>query len=534
MALSLIAAYDLASARAETAMRVARTGGDYPLLSRGDINLYSLFVERAQALIRADGLSGLLVPSTIMSGKDSSPFLEEVFTAERIFAGLEFFNRQLNGALRFSSVYWRYRFCALIVGGKSRTCDAPVFTFFHRGAAEPAEADMVELRESIIRAISPELFALPMFATEQDARISIKLFGSEGQTARFADLNLRYSTPYHMAGDSELFFTHQMLAERNAYPVELGLWLAKGQTFDRLFEGKVVQAFDHRAASVRISDTRTFRTGETEPTTLAEHEDASFVATPRFFVADLNERWRNKRDWTLALKDITSVTNTRTTIACIIPRVGAGHSLPLFIDGNDDPDVAVRACANLNSLAFDYAARFRVQTNHLTWFILRSLPVIPPDAYARRFGARTAGEIVRDHVLRLSYTAHDLAPFARDLGHVWREGDADLPEGAAVGDVRPPFRWDEDERRRLRARLDALYFLLYGLTDRGDVRHVLSTFPIVRRKDVAHVREAYGPGPDVYLTQELVLWYMSALEAGDDARDPPLDQLIAAARRREA
>ena len=92
-------------------------------------------------------------------------------------------------------------------------------------------------------------------------------------------------------------------------------------------------------------------------------------------------------------------------------------------------------------------------------------------------------------MLRLTYTAHDMAPFARDLGY----------DG-------PPFIWDEEERRHLRARLDALYFHLYGLT-REDAGYVLDTFPIVRRQDVA----AFGK----YRTKEMVLAYMSALAAGD-------------------
>ncbi len=62
------------------------------------------------------------------------------------------------------------------------------------------------------------------------------------------------------------------------------------------------------------------------------------------------------------------------------------------------------------------------------------------------------------------------------------------------------------ERRHLRARLDALYFHLYGLT-REDAGFVLDTFPIVRRQDVA----AFGK----YRTKEMVLAYMSALAAGD-------------------
>ena len=68
------------------------------------------------------------------------------------------------------------------------------------------------------------------------------------------------------------------------------------------------------------------------------------------------------------------------------------------------------------------------------------------------------------------------------------------------------FAWDEEERRHLRARLDALYFILYDLS-REDAAYVLETFPIVRREDEA----AFGS----YRTRDLVLAYMNALSAGD-------------------
>jgi hypothetical protein len=55
-----------------------------------------------------------------------------------------------------------------------------------------------------------------------------------------------------------------------------------------------------------------------------------------------------------------------------------------------------------------------------------------------------------------------MAAFARDMGYL-----------NAKGKVKPPFRWDEDRRRMLRAKLDAVYFHLYGITDRDDVRYVL-------------------------------------------------------------
>ena len=55
----LAADYAKASARAETDARMARTCGDYPLLSGGDINIYSLFVERGMAMVKPGGMVGL-------------------------------------------------------------------------------------------------------------------------------------------------------------------------------------------------------------------------------------------------------------------------------------------------------------------------------------------------------------------------------------------------------------------------------------------------------------------------------------------
>jgi hypothetical protein len=96
----------------------------------------------------------------------------------------------------------------------------------------------------------------------------------------------------------------------------------------------------------------------------------------------------------------------------------------------------------------------------------------------------------------LTYTARDMAPFALDMGYV---------DGA--GNVRPPFLWDEQRRQNLRAKLDAVYFHLYGMTDHGDVRYIYSTFPIIERDETA----AFGR----YLSRDLCLSWMNALAAGD-------------------
>ena len=195
--------------------------------------------------------------------------------------------------------------------------------------------------------------------------------------------------------------------------------------------------------------------------------------------------------WAVAFKDVTAPTNVRTMIAAVIPRAGVGNTLPLLLPDTDETvaynDFAWLMGACMNSFVFDFIGRQKVQGQHLNWFVVEQLPVIAPGGYDRQFGATTARELVRDHVLRLTYTAHDMKPFARDLGY----------DG-------PPFIWDVEERRRLRTRLDALYFHLYGI-GRDDADYILSTFPIVRRQ--------YETRFGSYRTRDLA--YMNALAAGD-------------------
>lgn len=58
----------------------------------------------------------------------------------------------------------------------------------------------------------------------------------------------------------------------------------------------------------------------------------------------------------------------------------------------------------------------------------------------------TVADFVLPQVLALTYTAHDMAPFGRDMGYV-----------DAQGQVLPPFVWDEAERRARMAALDAVF-----------------------------------------------------------------------------
>lgn len=159
-------------------------------------------------------------------------------------------------------------------------------------------------------------------------------------------------------------------------------------------------------------------------------------------------------------------------IAAILPRAAVSHKLPLLLLNSNisrRPSWACFILANLNSVVFDFVVRQKLYGTSLTLHILEQLPVVPPErCFNMRIGSTTIAAIIRAAVLELTYTAWDLTAFARDLGH----------RG-------PPFVWNPQRRLHLRARLDALFFLLYGIISEAEIRYIYSTFPILQREELA-------------------------------------------------
>lgn len=326
-----------------------------------------------------------------------------------------------------------------------------------------------------------------------------------------------------MTNASSLFKTAADLEADGYYRVDGNRYRRGKDIYVPLYEGKMVQAYDHRAANVVVDPTNLNRPAQPQPATAEQHADPDWLPNPQFWVRasgvpwpEVKNSWLNERiDWAVGFKDVTSPTNVRTMIAAIVPFAGYGNTLPLLLpripDGIHDfwknkaaleeDTMFVSSAfdfyrrlvplwvANLNSFAYDFVARQKVQGQHLNWYIVEQIPVLTEEHYETKFGRRKACDIVRDMVLKLTYTSHDLAPFAEDMGYGGK-----------------PFPWDEDERRHNLARLDALFFLLYGISPE-DASYILDTFPIVKREDEA----AFGR----YRTKDLVLAYMKALAAGD-------------------
>ena len=501
--------FRLASERAIAGARVARGSGDYPLLARGDLNLYSLFVERALTLVKPTGMVGLLVPSGIASDKMAAPFFKSVATEGRLKALYDFENKKVF----FPDVHASFKFC-VFVASRQPLLKAAKCAFYLHSVSEVADRERCfPLSAADFARVNPNTGTAPIFRSRRDAELTTAIYDrlpvlvdrSSGEEVRAWPV--KYTRMFDMTNDSDLFRTRSELEEQEgAWPVGSNRYQSPSGEWVPLYEGKMVQAFDHRAASIVINPKNLHRPAQPKPTELEQHRDPNWSPDPQFWVprADCEP---TQVGFHLGFKHVTAATNARAMIATLVPPFGAGNSLPLLAAGEPGHMSATSASvllANLNSLPLDFVLRQKVQGQNLNLYLIEQLPVVPFERYRTvRFGAKTAEEIVRDAVLELTYTAHDMAPFARAMGHV---DDDD--------EVLPPFRWDDDRRLNLQAKLDALYFHLYGVTDRDDIRYIYSTFPIVEREELA----AYG----TYRSRDLCLAWASALIAGEPDAEIPV------------
>ena len=469
--------YELAKARADQLGGVIRGFGDYPLLGHGDINLYSLFVERAKNLVKPDGFVGLLVPSGIYGDRNAADFFKQVSTGGQLYGLYDFENRKIF----FKDVHASFKFCALIFGGTDRRLGESQCAFFLHDVETLNDGNRCfSLTPADFARVNPNTGNAPVFRTRRDADITRRIYEDHpvlvDRSGQEEDRTwpVNYLRMIDMTNDSNLFRTAEQLANDGFYPVKGNRWQRGQDLYLPLYQGRMINQFDHRASSVRVNPENVHNPYLSEPVDEAQHRDPDFIPNTQYWVPDTRvKRVMVREGYAVGFRNIARSTDARTVIASIVPWAGYGHSMALWLSSEVDEDglskvdpiTSYQLVANMNAFVFDYVAHQKLQGTNLSLYILEQLPVIAREDYENQFGGKTAREIVQDHVLRLTYTSHDMEPFARGLGY----------NGS-------PFKWDPGKRRHLRARLDALYFHLYGISN-DDAEYILSTFPIVERED---------------------------------------------------
>jgi len=469
--------YQSALHDADAVSKHLRTCGQFPLTGRGDINTYSVFAERFTRLVRPQGRVGAVLPTGIATDDTTKEFFASLMEGRRLVSFLALENEDM---FYFPGIHHSFKYGLMTIGGEKAVTAQPSFTFLCRRIEDTRKPERrFTLTEEDIRLLNPNTRTCPVFRTRADAELTKKIYGRVpvliDEASGRNEWGVRFQTMFHMANDSDLFETQP------------------GPGLVPLYEAKMIHQFDHRYATYEGATQANINEGSLPQPTEQQKQDPRFRVLPRYWVPvaavdTLLDTWR--RQWLLGFRDVTSNVVERTAIFSLLPRVGVGHTAPLMFFGVDIQTPLI-ACllANLGSLAFDYVTRQKLGGTHLTYFILKQLPVADPASYSQN-----QLTFLVPRVLELTCTAWDIQPFLDD---VWREADADLraaierqwcenreatgghtydpPEWYTPPRDRcplPPFKWDEDRRARLRAELDAYSAKLYGL-NRKQLRYIL-------------------------------------------------------------
>jgi hypothetical protein len=505
-----------------------RDSGRYPNGAGGELNLAILFAEISTQLVSSRGRAGLILPTTIVTDKSAQPLCQSWIQRGRLESIFDFENR----AKLFPAVDSRYKFCLLTAVGSDRPGAKIDVAFYATGIDELGTlGGRLKLGLEEIRRLNPNTLSFPVIRSKKDAELLFAIH-SQGTPLLLDSAEDGGEWGYGVCFLFEMNRASHLFQEQ------------QGPGLSALLEAKLIHQFNHRAATFAGQSARNRENGNARESAAIELAAADFNAEPRHWLPESEVRQAFKRgeltyDWAIVIREVTNSTNERTIISCVIPQVGMGHTCWTVRLAKASAVEAAMFVSNLNAVVLDYAARQKVGGTHMSNFILKQLPMLPPSAYSQPCpwaGAdsrETTGSSfsvwLLPRVLDLTYTAWDLEPFARDCGYAG-----------------PPFRWDEERRFLLRCELDAAFFHLYLPTDangdwlparqsdgcyhdespadldrlrksfptpRDAVSYIMDTFPIVRRKD----EEKYNGD---YRTKRVIIEIYDAMQEAIGSGQP--------------
>ena len=493
----LYMSYSNAFRDAECLSKFLKESNRFPLTAIGKINTYAIFTENSRDLINNLGRSGLIVPTGIATDNNTSRFFGDVVKKEQLVSLHDFENK--NGLF---PIHRSFKFCLLTINGVDFTPSIIDFSFFLHTVDEINEYHRhFTLTTKEINLINPNTLNCPMFKNKIDAEIVKDIYRRVPVLSR--DTNNKNENPwrisfkqglFNMTSDSNLFKTKNELEELG-FELDGNQYIKGNETFLPLYEGKMIWQLNHRKSSVNYKGRVIPGSHDVIELGEAELANIDFCPMPRFWV-NINEvknRVPDGKKYFIGFRDITNATSERTTIFSFIPFSGVGHQLPLVFVEKRSMTKELILASIFNSIILDFVARRKVGGNHMTYFILKQLPIIDSTRLSS-----IVTSLIFTRTIELTYTAWDLKPFAEDVLEEigldnWNKW---FPNNPLVMGIPQPFKWDEERRLQLRCELDAIYAHLYGIS-KGNLEYILGTFPIVKKKEEAK----YG----TYKTKDLIL-----------------------------
>lgn len=351
-------------------------------LGKGDFNIYRMFVELALMGINRSGRAAQFVPENFYNGANATAIRKHLYTRMKLESLVAFEN---TGKIWFD-IDSRAKFCLYVASRNGPTVSFRS-AFGVNSTEKLAEASLhlpVEMPVSLIEEFSPESMAIAEVVHPSDISVSKKIYGRFPKFSAETDglASRIYSREVDMGTDRELF-----VEDPNAIPV---------------YEGRMVEAFDHRAKKYVTGRGRSAQWDELRFGSPQKKISPQWRIQEPDVPSKLGQRWQRYR---IGFCDVGGVTNARFFMASIIPPgVVCGHSVPTI--EFSEPSYALMSfwVGVANSFCSDFLAR-KKGANHMTYTILDSLPL------PRVFTGAPIELAIAKRALRLSATGPEMQQF---------------------------------------------------------------------------------------------------------------------------
>lgn len=473
-----------------TSLLYNQDSGLYSLCGKGKINYYSIFAELNLKLLSKRGYCGCIVPSGIATDNSTKDFFQEIVKTGSLASLYNFENSKPH----FPEVDRRFEFCLLTLKSNyiafNSGYEPADFVFYAYDIEDLKDAERhFQLSAKEIALINPNTGNCPIFRCKQDAELTKYIYNRVPILINENDTE--HGNPWSMSCRQGLFNTSieadilrtKVQLEEDGFILEGNLFVKDEQCYLPLFESKMIHHFNHRFGDFTDlpADSRSTKLPDIP---LSRLRCANYEPLPRDWVEEslVLGKVPHDRKYLLGFRKVTGSTNERTVLGTVMPWGAAGDGQTICFSDRKANELC-QFVASMSSFACDFVSRFKVGGINLNIYIFKQLAVPPPEIYTHEDN-RTIGEHIIACALELFYTSYSIRPFARDCAY----------DG-------PPFIWDEERRFELRCELDAIFFHLYlgdliewqaGASDallaylptpRQAIEYIMSTFPIVKRKD---------------------------------------------------
>jgi len=475
--------------------------GRFNRTAKGKLNLYPLFAEHNINIINTKGRTGIVLASGIATDYYNQDFFQSIVEKKQLASLYDFENRE--GI--FPAVHRMYKFSLLTLTGERLPAQKANFAFYLTNLDQLQEEERhFTLTKDEIELLNPNTKTCPIFRSKKDAELTKKLYRKHpvlikeneiGDDENPWGVSFKQGL-FNMTSDSHLFRTEDELLEED-YELDGNIFVKGEERYLPLYEGKMIWHYDHR-----FSTFEGIRTQDTRDTTPDEYQDVRWEPKPRYWIKNKIDHVLS--DWNIgyliAIRRFGGPGNMRNAVCSLIPRSGTGDNLTLvFSDTFQSAKKLSTFVFQFDAYITDYMLRNKLGGVMINQYHVEQIPIIPFNRLNMILSDKLIN-LIQSNVLHLSYTSFSLKPFAEDLGY----------DG-------PPYEWDPEERRELKAELDAIVAHLYGVT-REELDYILGTFPIVKKHDMKEFGE--------YRTKELILKYYDEYEGKIELPDENDDKTL--------